>query len=317
MRLCGDTPGLQNGNWGTSMDASACVELVSVTTHDRVTLHGAIARPIENDLERTDEAPPIDAVICWHGVGGNFYSGRLFPALRQSLDSQGIAFLYANTRGHDLMYTALAGGKLKRLGAAFEIVDECRHDFNAWVDWLSERGYRRIGILGHSLGAIKAIYAQAAEQRPEVQRLISLSAPSLTQRRLLGSEMGGQFREDCERAIAMIEAGLPTDLFEARAPFPLPIAPFAHQDKYGPEDRYDILRALPKLELPTLLLYGSLELASPNGAFLNLPEEINSLTNAVEYLTVEVLPGADHFYSGKSAEVAERIRHWLFETIHD
>lgn len=299
------------------MDAKTCVELVSATTNDGVALHGAFYAAPTEARERSRSSRPVDAVIAWHGVGGNFYSGRLFTAFREPFQTRGVALLCANTRGHDLMYTAIAGGKLQRLGAAYEIVDECRYDLVAWVNWLKQRGFSRIGLLGHSLGAIKAIYAQAAERCPEVYRVISLSAPSLTQHRLLASEMGVQFREDCDHALRLIDAGCPTELFEARVPFPLLIAAFAHQDKYGPKDRYDILRALPQLEVPAFLMYGSLELSSPNNAFAELPEQIGTLGNADRFLTVEVLRGADHFYSGRYAALVERVSQWLFETVDD
>ena len=299
------------------MQPNDWAKLVSTTTDDGVTLHGALYAEAGEGESPASSTRPVDVVLAWHGVGGNFYSGRMFAALRESLQAQGVALLCANTRGHDLMYTAAVGGKPKRLGAAYEIVDECRHDLRAWVGWLGRHGLERVGLLGHSLGAIKAIYAQAAESLPGVRRLISLSAPSLTQRRLLGSAMGDRFREDCDVARRLIEAGRPDELFEARVPFPLLISAAAHQDKYGPADRYDILAALPKLETRSLLMYGSLELPSPNGAFANLPEQIEQLGNARQCLTVEVMRGADHFYSGRHAAVASRVSNWLFETVDD
>ena len=48
----------------------------------------------------------------------------------------------------------------RRQGAA-EIMDDCRHDLAAWLDWLRQRVGPHVGLLGHSLGAVKCLYASA------------------------------------------------------------------------------------------------------------------------------------------------------------
>ena len=73
----------------------------------------------------------------------------------------GSAALVVNTRGHDGISSTNAPVGRRLQGAAYEIVDACCHDVAAWLAWLRERGYRRLGLLGHSLGAVKAIYSQA------------------------------------------------------------------------------------------------------------------------------------------------------------
>ena len=66
----------------------------------------------------------------------------------------------------------------RRLGAAYEIVDDCRHDLLAWLDLLRERAGPRIALVGHSLGAVKTIYALAHEDVP-LQCAIAISPPRL------------------------------------------------------------------------------------------------------------------------------------------
>ena len=63
----------------------------------------------------------------------------------------------------------------KRAGAAYEIVDECRHDVAAWVAWLRQRIGPRIGLVGHSMGAVKALYAAAYEADIEAAVIIAIS----------------------------------------------------------------------------------------------------------------------------------------------
>ena len=54
---------------------------------------------------------------------------------------------------------------------AYEVVDDCRHDLAAWLDWLKQLAGPRLGLLGHSLGAVKCLYAQANQPDAAVTRL--------------------------------------------------------------------------------------------------------------------------------------------------
>ena len=75
------------------------VDLINVTTSDGVRLDGIYQKP-------TGTTGPLDAVICVHGTGSNFYSSTLFDALAGRLLELGVGVLRVNTRGHDLMSTA-------------------------------------------------------------------------------------------------------------------------------------------------------------------------------------------------------------------
>src|SRR5215217_6724330 len=126
------------------------VDLLDVRTADGVRLHGAY-------LEPADPAWPTDTVVCVHGTGSNFYSSALFDDLTRHFHSAGVGVLRVNTRGHDLM-SSDAG---RRLGAAYEVVDHCIPDLAAWITLVRERFGPRVVLVGHSLGAVKCLYAQA------------------------------------------------------------------------------------------------------------------------------------------------------------
>ena len=131
------------------------IDLVQVRTNDDVRLDGVLTLPESSSVP----ALGFDAAILHHGVGGNFYGPSFWPTMTNGLVAKGCAVLRVNNRGHDLMYNSPKG----RLGAAYEAVDDCRHDWRAWLDFLESRGYRRIALWGHSLGAVKTIHYLAAE----------------------------------------------------------------------------------------------------------------------------------------------------------
>ena len=118
-------------------------ELVRATATDGATLDGALTRG------QGPSAPaPLDAVCLIHGTGGNFYNSTFFEFLAERFAERGSAALRGNTRGHDGISTLVTTKGPRRQGAAFEIVDECRHDLR-WGHSPERTG----GI--HSRGIVK------------------------------------------------------------------------------------------------------------------------------------------------------------------
>ena len=151
------------------------VDLVETTTRDGVRLDGIFhATP-----SAASPALGVDGLCLVHGTGGNFYSSTLFQALADRLLQRGCAVLRVNTRGHDLMSSATTAQGGRRQGAAYEVVDDCRQDLAAWLDHLRRRVGPRVGLLGHSLGAVKCLYALAHESLPATC-VIAVSPPRLS-----------------------------------------------------------------------------------------------------------------------------------------
>ena len=123
-------------------------ELVKFVTADDLRLEGLLHTPEAPSAERSLAA---DAAVFLHGAGSNFYGGSLIEAVVPHLTAAGLAVLRTNTRGHDSVSTGAFGQQRRRIGSAYEIVDECRFDVRAAVELLVERGHRRIALIGHSL----------------------------------------------------------------------------------------------------------------------------------------------------------------------
>jgi hypothetical protein len=110
----------------------------------------------------------------------------------------------------------------------------------------------------------------------------------------------------------MVEDGRGEELFTATFPFPLLIAASAYIDKYGPDERYNLLNFAADLPCPALFTYGSKELTHGGIAFADLPSILMELPNA-EQRQVTVVEGADHLYTGVSHQLGEAIAAWLSE----
>jgi pimeloyl-ACP methyl ester carboxylesterase len=165
-------------------------------------------------------------------------------------------------------------------------------------------------LIGHSLGAIKAVYAQAHEKWPEVAAVVAASPPRLSYSAFMNSAESSVFWESFSTAEQMVAEGRGDELFTGKFPFPLLITAAGYLDKYGPAERYNILRFAADLPCPALFTYGSKELTAGGIAFSGLPDALLELPSA-KNRSAEVIDGADHVYSGLGAELAGRITAWL------
>jgi dienelactone hydrolase len=282
------------------------VDLVQTTTRDGVRLDGAFQTPPQAGAGPV----AVDAFCLVHGTGGNFYSSTLFDGLAERLLSLGCAVLRMNTRGHDGVSTAQTTEGGRRLGAAYEAVDACRHDLAAWVDWLRQRAGSRVGLIGHSLGAVKCMYALAQEPAIGATCVVGLSPPRLSYSWFCASPEVSQFLETYSLAERVVEGGQPDILIDVKLPLPMAITAAGYVEKYGPEERYNYLRFLAGVGCPTLITLGALEMEN-NMAFRGAAEAVAALGGRHGRLTVATVAGADHFYSGVRTDLLDRVENGL------
>lgn len=94
--------------------------------------------------------------------------------------------------------------------------------------------------------------------------------------------------------------------------FPLPylVSAAGYLDKYGPEERYNLLNFVDRVACPMLFTFGTIELRR-GSAFEGLPEELPARVRNAHQLKVAIVSGADHFYSSGLGELAGQIEGWL------
>ncbi len=279
------------------------VDLVQATARDGVRLDGAFqAAPAGTP------AVAVDGFCLIHGTGGNFYNSTLFDVLAERLLQRGSAVLRANTRGHDGISTAAMPRGGRRLGAAYELFDDCRHDVAAWVEWLRQRAGPRVGLIGHSLGAVKCLYAQAQEPDAAVRCVVAVSPPRLSYAWFCQSAARDEFLRTFAQAEAYVHDGQPQTLLDVKFPLPYVVTAAGYLDKYGPDERVNYLSFLRGVPCPVLVTLGGIEVEN-NVAFQGAAAELEQLRRP--QLTVATVAGADHFYTGTRAELAACVEGWL------
>lgn len=282
------------------------VDLVRVNTGDGVRLDGALRMPAAG----AKGALAIDAAVLVHGTGGSFYSSTLLEEIATRLVELGAAALTINTRGHDLASTASGVDGPLRAGAAFEDVSRASEDLTAWLMFLQSRGYARLGLFGHSLGAVKAVFAQATAPHDAVTRLAAISPPRLSCSYFLTGPKAEEFRRLLDEAQQHVQAGHGQTLMDVRFPLPMLISAAGYLDKYGSAERYQVLQHARQLTCRTLFAFGTLEVAG-NVAFTGMPAEIERLAQERPHICLATVAGADHFYAGCRSELIAHLERWL------
>jgi len=282
------------------------VDIVSVQTRDGITLHGS------HRGARTGvvSALPIDVLVMHHGVAGNFYGSDLFDDLSDLVVADGCAVIRANNRGHDLASWAVDAVGRTRSGAAYEIMADSLHDWDAWIGFAADLGYERIGVLGHSLGATKTICYFGNRGDERVRLAVALSPPRLSYSAFLRSPDGAEFSRYVETARKRIETGDRNALIDAALPMPFLGSAATYYDKYGPEERVNMLKHLPNVKLPLLAMHGTTE-AATELAMRGVPEELMRLADEIPNFHYAVVPEADHFYTGLRPKAWSIVRDWL------
>lgn len=286
-------------------------ELVSTVTEDGAKLHG-LYQPGQREKSASQT---VDAAVISHGLAGNFYNSTLNLRLADTLVERGVAVVLGNNRGHDGLGSVPVGGKAVTIGAAREIVDDCRYDVRGWVDFLCHRrSHTTILLVGHSLGAIKSLYAMAHQPHDRVGGIVGLSATRLNYAQLMESPGAELFRDCMAQARQRVADGRSDELMQVRFPFPTWMAAGAYLDKYGPESRYDWLAVADQIAVPTLVMFGERELRD-NPAFDGLQASLERELGGHAFIETQIIPSANHFYVGVHDRACEAMAAWLERTL--
>ncbi len=145
-----------------------------------------------------------------------------------------------------------------------------------------------------------------------MKRLIAISPPRLSHDYYLASEKRDQFLAHYQQAEELVAAGDGEALFNVQTPLPFLVSATSFIDKYGPAEKYNFLKYLDRLRIPTLFSFGSIELDEVN--FRGLPDAIAAAAKPDQKIQTVTIAGANHVYTGQIDELAYKLRSWLAAT---
>ena len=277
------------------------VELVSLLNDDGLRLDGAFYPPTED----ADRAGPVDAVLLIHGSRGNFYDGAT-KSMAEDLSTQGYACLPLNTNAHDTAW--YNPGSLEFKGNAFEVLADTCIDLQAGIDHLTERGYRSIGLLGHSMGAVRVAYYAAIQDDGRVTTVMPVSPVRLSYSYFMESEDAEEFAANIEIAHRLIAEGEPEGLFRVGHPIPQLFSAASFLDKHGPEEKYNLINRAHGIRVPMLTLNGSLETHS---RLRDMAQDLAAAAVNSPKAETLMVEGGEHSLVNRTTEASDAVLKWL------
>ena len=277
------------------------VDLINLASGDGVNLDGVFFAPAPG----VSPPGPVEALLLIHGSGGNFYRPAT-KAMGEDLRNRGYACLALNTKGHDTIWAEQGAGRY--YGNALEILDNSRADLRAGIDYLAQQGYRSIGILGHSMGAVKVGYYAATEADDRVATVIPISPVRLSYSYYMESEDAAEFQSIIERADQLEAADQAQELMTVNFPIAQMFSAFSYLDKHGPAERYNLVALAPRIKAPLLVIGGELE---THTRLRDCPQDM--VTAAVNSPRAEyvIIPGGNHSLTNSTEKASATVLDWL------
>jgi len=149
------------------------LQAIRVATKRGSILDGAIF----TSTQRSDTV-----LITITGIHGNFYSNPFYVNIGETLNQNGIDFIYAQTNDafSEIPTINAKTGKEEIIGSWNEDFYDTDEDIEAYLDYAERAGYQHIILAGHSLGANKVIYYLSRYHDQRVKKFILLSPANLT-----------------------------------------------------------------------------------------------------------------------------------------
>ena len=132
--------------------------IVSLKARDGFAVKSLLVTPAGGSREEILDSPILLQI---HGLLGHFLARGTPRLLPRELLARGVSSFSINTR---LAFAGQINGR--------GVFDDTVHDIDAAVDFLSREGFRRIFVLGYSLGASMAVFWASRRERPRVKGLI-------------------------------------------------------------------------------------------------------------------------------------------------
>ncbi len=291
-----------------------------------------------NDLVKTVTSDGLELAGCFsdcqsdaavfhtHGTAGDFYTHKFIDVESKALAENGISFLSANNRGHDVFcdirkhnpegtVTWLQGG------GAVEKFGDCVFDIGAWLDFLGSCGVKKVILQGHSLSQ-KLVYYQSKKKDARVIGQVHLSP--CNDAGLMYYSLGKEKYEETNAMIrGMVENGKGGEMLPKELS---PVCPMTAQAYYGylveegagnifpyhnPDS--DKWEALASVREPVLAIFGG---ADPyiKPSVTKAAEMFRQKAESAKSVEVGIIEGAGHSFIGFESELVGTVMRWLAKT---
>lgn len=262
-------------------------------------------------------------VLFTHGMSGNFIENYFTHILGETLSAQNIDFVYSHNRGYnhinDVTKKESDGSHTTiRIGATYERFRECIYDIDAWLKKIRKLGYKKIILMGHSLGCNKTIYYFSRKYPCDIAGIILASPPDMVglfeepkynpHHKTLLKEARKNVAEGNPRRLVpemvwdwySLSSQTYVDLSETNGPV----------DNLPVRENKEVFSQLAKIDVPILGIMGE----NDDIVIRSIKDDLNLIASRAvncPSFTKKIIRGADHNYNGKEKTLAKIVLEWV------
>lgn len=251
-------------------------------------------------------------VICIHGMCGTIIDNYFATVWGKLLAKNDIGFIYEHNRGHSIENDiVMKDGSFKRCGCMYEIFEDCIYDIDLAIQTAKEKGYKRIILLGHSLGCNKVIYYYY-KKHPNILGMILASAPDMIESHLL---IEPDYEELLKEAKENIDKNQPTKLLHKMIEDYMYMSSQTYYNWFHKNSNLNNLPIIsnPKnweqlvtIDVPILTFSGSKD----EDYYLHLDLLKEKATNGKNF-EYQIIENTGHTYQEKELETGTLILNWI------
>ena len=251
-------------------------------------------------------------IICIHGMCGTIIDNYFATVWGKLLAKNDIGFIYEHNRGHSIENDiVMKDGSFKRCGCMYEIFEDCIYDIDLAIQTAKEKGYKRIILLGHSLGCNKVIYYYY-KKHPNILGIILASAPDMIGSHLL---IEPEYEELLKEAKENIEKNQPTKLLHKMIEDYMYMSSQTYYNWFHKNSNLNNLpiisnpknwEQLETIDVPILTFSGSKD----EDYYLHLDLLKEKATNCKNF-EYQIIENTGHTYQEKELETGTLILNWI------
>lgn len=264
-------------------------------------------------------------VLFIHGMSGFILENYFGHILGRTLQKNNISFIFTHNRGYahinDIKTNKInseGGFETVRNGAVYERFEKCVPDIESWLDKAKELGYKKIIIIGHSLGASKVIHHFYKTRPDDIVGIVLASPPDMVGL-LKKPEYQSNYNEILKEAKLNIEEGNPEKLLSSKIWGWVTLSSQTFLDLFeenGPANNLPLLKnpgkfyELASINVPILCIMGENDDVAINGLKEDMEVLKNKALNATSFEKF-ILPRANHVYDREEKGFAEKVTEWV------
>ena len=251
-------------------------------------------------------------IICIHGMCGTIIDNYFATVWGKLLAKNDIGFIYEHNRGHSIENDiVMKDGSFKRCGCMYEIFEDCIYDIDLAIQTAKKKGYKRIILLGHSLGCNKVIYYYY-KKHPNILGIILASAPDMIGSHLL---IEPDYEELLKEAKENIEKNQPTKLLHKMIEDYMYMSSQTYYNWFHKNSNLNNLpiisnpknwEQLETIDVPILTFSGSKD----EDYYLHLDLLKEKATNCKNF-EYQIIENTGHTYQEKELETGNLILNWI------